>query len=230
MQDDLRYAQEAASEPDPRPYYKEKVLQQEEGHMKRVEILSQRIVFDDVFKIEEATLRFERFNGQMSEPARRLVFERGDAAAALLLNRDTQKVILVEQFRYPTYKKGPGWLLEVVAGMVDQGEQPEETIRREVREEVGYQVSDLQPIATFYVSPGGSSERVALYYAEVGEADRVAAGGGSAAEHEDIEQVELSLPELWTALREGNIVDAKTLIAVQWLQCRLAEQQNVKGT
>jgi nudix-type nucleoside diphosphatase (YffH/AdpP family) len=230
MQDDLRYAQEAASEPGLRPYYKEKMWHQEEAYMKRVEILNQRIVFDDVFKIEEATLRFERFNGQMSEPFRRLVFERGDAAAALLLNRDTQKVILIEQFRYPTYKKGPGWLLEVVAGMVDQGEQPEETIRREVREEVGYQVSDLQPIATFYVSPGGSSERVALYSAEVGEADRVAAGGGSAAEHEDIEQVDLSLPELWTALHEGNIVDAKTLIAVQWLQCRLAGQQNVKGT
>ena len=70
---------------------------------------------------------------------------------------------------------------------------------------------------------------MALYYAEVGEADRVAAGGGRAAEHEDIEQVELSLPELWRALREGTIVDAKTLIAVQWLQCRLAGQHNVKS-
>src|SRR5437660_7000011 len=142
----------------------------EEYNMKRVEVLNQRVVFDDVFKIREATVRHELFNGQMSGPLRRLVFERGDSAAALLLNRDTQKVILIEQFRYPTYKKGPGWLLEVVAGIVDQGEQPEETIRREVREEVGYQVSDLQAIATFYVSPGGSSERVALYYAEIGEA------------------------------------------------------------
>jgi nudix-type nucleoside diphosphatase (YffH/AdpP family) len=198
------------------------VLKQEEGNVKRVEILNQRVVFDDAFKIEEATLRFERVNGQMSDPVRRLVLERGDAAAALLWNRDLQKVILIKQFRYPTYKKGPGWLWEVVAGMVDQGELPEETIRREVHEEVGYQVGDLQPIATFYVSPGGSSERVALYYAEVGEADRVAAGGGSAAEHEEIEPVELSLPELWTALHEGNIVDAKTLIAVQWFQSRLA--------
>jgi len=177
------------------------------------------------YHVSFETLRFERFNGQMSEPVRRLVFERGDAAAALLWNRDMQKVILIKQFRYPTYKKGPGWLWEVVAGMVDQGEQSQETIRREVHEEVGYQVDDLHPIATFYVSPGSSSERVALYYAEVGEADRVAAGGGCAAEHEDIEQVELSLPELWTALHEGNIVDAKTLIAVQWLQCRLTGQK-----
>jgi nudix-type nucleoside diphosphatase (YffH/AdpP family) len=208
----------------------ENALKQKEGNMKRVEILSQRLVFDDVFKIEEAILRFERFNGQMSEPVRRLVFERGDSAAALVLNQDTQKIILIKQFRYPTYKKGPGWLLEVVAGMVEQGEQPEETIRREVREEVGYQLGDLQPIATFYVSPGGSSERIVLYYAEVGEADRVGAGGGRATEHEDIEQVELSLPELWIALQEGKIVDAKTLIAVQWLQCRLAGQKSEKSS
>jgi nudix-type nucleoside diphosphatase (YffH/AdpP family) len=169
--------------------YKEKVLKHEEGKMKRIEILNQRVVFDDVFKIEEVTLRFERFNGRMSEPVRRLVFERGDAAAALLLNRDMQKVILIKQFRYPTHKKGPGWLWEVVAGMVDQGEQAEETIRREVLEEVGYQVGDLQSIATFYVSPGGSSERVVLYNAEVSEADRVATGGGCAADPRGVKTV-----------------------------------------
>ena len=188
--------------------------------MKRVEVLNQRVVFDDVFKIREATVRHELFNGQMSGPLRRLVFERGDSAAALLLNRDTQKVVLINQFRYPTYEKGPGWIYEVVAGVVDQDEQPEETIRREVREEIGYKVGELQPIATFYVSPGGSSERIVLYFAEVGNADRVSAGGGRAAEHEDIEQVELTLPELWTALQHGDIVDAKTLIAVQWLRGR----------
>ena len=192
--------------------------------MKRVEILNQRVVFNDVFKIREATVRHEKFNGQMSEPLRRLVFERGNSAAALLLNRDTQKVILINQFRFPTYEKGPGWIYEVVAGVVDQDEQPEETIRREVREEIGYKVGELQAIATFYVSPGGSSERIVLYFAEVGNADRVSAGGGRAAEHEDIEQVELTLPELWTALQHGDIVDAKTLIAVQWLRGRLEEK------
>ncbi|GHO69883.1 ADP-ribose pyrophosphatase [Ktedonobacter sp. SOSP1-52] len=187
--------------------------------MRKVDIQQQRTTFDEKhFKIQEATLRFEKFNGQMSEPVQRLVFERGDSAAALLFNRDTQKVILINQFRYPTYEKGPGWLTEVVAGSINENEQPEACIRREIHEEIGYQVHDLTYIATFYVSPGGSSERIILYYAEVGNADQVAVGGGAAGEHEDIEQVELSLNELWSLLEQGKINDAKTLIAVQWLQ------------
>src|SRR2546421_7776323 len=192
--------------------------------MNKVEIKNKRLIFNDLFKIQEAILRYLRFDGRMSRPVRRLVFERGDAVAAIILNRDTQKVTLINQFRFPTYEKGPGWIYEVVAGVVDQDEQPEETIRREAREEIGYKVGELQAIATFYVSPGGSSERIVLYFAEVGNADRVSAGGGRAAEHEDIEQVELTLPELWTALQHGDIVDAKTLIAVQWLRGRLEEK------
>ena len=186
--------------------------------MRKVEIQKKHIVFDNVFKIQEATLRFQKFNGQMSEPVHRLVFERGDSVAALLFNSDTQKVILINQFRYPTYEKGPGWLYEVVAGVIDANEQPEESVRREVREEIGYQIRELTYIATFYVSPGGSSERIILFYGEVGNADRVSAGGGLASEQEDIQQLELALPDLWEALERGDILDAKTLIAVQWLQ------------
>src|SRR5579884_1583754 len=188
--------------------------------MRKVEIRDKHIVFDDVFKIQEATLRFQKFNGQMSEPVRRLVFERGDSAAALLFNRDTQKILLINQFRYPTYEKDQGWLYEVVAGAIDANEQPEESIRREIREEIGYEANALTHIASFYVSPGGTSERIILFYGEVGDADRVSAGGGLASEHEDIQLVELTLPDLWRALENGDIVDAKTLIAVQWLQQR----------
>ncbi len=190
--------------------------------MRNVEIQNKRTVFDDKFKIDEATLRFQKFNGQMSDTVHRLVFERGDSAAALLLNKDTQKVLLIEQFRYPAYEKGPGWIQEVVAGVIDKGEQPEETIRREIREEIGYEVREpLTHIATFYVSPGGTSERNMLYYVEVSNADRVSQGGGKVSEHEDIELVEMTLPELWQALDNGDIVDAKTLIAAQWLRNKL---------
>jgi ADP-ribose pyrophosphatase len=188
--------------------------------MRKVEIQDKHIVFDDVFKIQEATLRFQKFNGQMGEPVRRLVFERGDSAAALLFNRDTRKILLINQFRYPTYEKGQGWLYEVVAGVIDANEQPEESIKREIREEIGYEANELTHIATFYVSPGGTSERIILFYGEVGDADRVSAGGGLASEHEDIQLVELTLPDLWQALGNGDIVDAKTLIAAQWLQQR----------
>lgn len=188
--------------------------------MRKVEIRNKHIVFDDVFKIQEATLRFQKFNGQMSEPVRRLVFERGDSAAALLFNRDTQKILLINQFRYPTYEKGQGWLYEVVAGAIDANEQPEESIRREIREEIGYEANALTHIASFYVSPGGTSERIMLFYSEVGDVDRISAGGGLASEHEDIQLVEVTLPDLWRALENGDIVDAKTLIAAQWLQQR----------
>ena len=192
--------------------------------MRRVEIESKRTVLEGAFTVTETQLRFEKFDGQMSAMVRRLVFERGDSAAALLFNRDTQKVMLIEQFRYPTYEKGPGWLLETIAGVIEKDEQPEETIRREIREEIGYAVDELTYIATFYVSPGGTSERITLYYAEVGNADQVAAGGGKASEHEDIQRVDLTLSELWERLDNGTIIDAKTLIAAQWLRRKLSGQ------
>ena len=135
--------------------------------MKKVQIISEKVVFDDKFKVLETRLQFEKFDGQMSEPVRRLTFERGDAAAALLWHRDRQKLLLVEQFRCPTYKKGPGWIIETVAGMVKPGEEPEAAMRREILEETGYQVRELKYIGKFYLSPGGSSERLFLYYGEV---------------------------------------------------------------
>lgn len=193
-----------------------------ENSMERnVDVQNKRMLLDDKFKVQEATVRVTRFDGQMSKPVRRLVFERGDAAAAIIVNSETHKVLLTEQFRYPAYEKGPGWIQEVVAGIIDEGEKPEETMRREIKEEIGYNVHELTPIATFYVSPGGSSERIFLYYAEVNNADHVAPGGGLASENEDIRLVELSLDELWRQLQNGELIDAKTIIAAQWLQLRL---------
>jgi nudix-type nucleoside diphosphatase (YffH/AdpP family) len=186
--------------------------------MKKVEVQQKKRVLDDFFKIDEAVVRFEQFNGQMSPPVRRLNFERGDAAAVLIFNKEAQKVILVNQFRYPTYEKSGGWLIEIVAGMLDKNETPKECIRREVTEEIGYQVETLIPISTFYTTPGGSSERIFLYYQEVINSDRVSRGGGAETEHEDIQIVELSLPDLWEALDTGKIMDAKTIIALLWFK------------
>jgi nudix-type nucleoside diphosphatase (YffH/AdpP family) len=189
--------------------------------MDKVEIKSKRLIFNDFFKIEEAILRYLRFDGKMSEPVRRLVFERGDAVAAILFNRDTQKVVLINQFRYPTYDKGPGWMHEVVAGIIDPNETPEDALRRELIEEIGYRVGELTHITTLYPSPGGSSERIMLYYAEIADTDKIAGGGGLASEGEDIQITEVTLPELWRAVDAGEIMDAKTIIGAMWLRRKL---------
>lgn len=187
---------------------------------RRVEIESREVVFDDFFTIEKATLRFERFDGTMSPTVKRLCFERGDAVAALILNRDTGKLLLTFQFKYPTLEKGDGWIAEVLAGMIDEGETPEEALRREIVEEAGFDIHHTTHIHTFYVSPGGTSERIFLYYVEVGNSDRVGPGGGLASEAEDIRVLEYSPAEAFALLDNGDIQDAKTLIAIMWLRAR----------
>jgi nudix-type nucleoside diphosphatase (YffH/AdpP family) len=184
----------------------------------KVDIKSKRLVFDDFFKVEEATLRYQRFDGTMSATVSRRNFVRGDSVAAIVFNADTQHVILVNQFKYPTYDKGPGWICEVVAGILEESESPEDAIRRELIEEIGYRSRRLRHISTFYVSPGGTSERIILFYAEVTNEDRIGSGGGVEAEGENIRLVELSLSDLHSALESNDIVDAKTLVGALWLQ------------
>jgi nudix-type nucleoside diphosphatase (YffH/AdpP family) len=186
----------------------------------RVEIHSRRRIFDGFFKIEEADLAYERFDGTMTPPLKRLVFERGDSVAAIVYHREEKRLLFLRQFRYPTYEKGPGWLTEVVAGMQEHGEPAEDALRREIVEELGYEVAHLEPITTFYVSPGGSSERIILFYAEVNAAGKVGPGGGLMEENEDIVAVSWSPAELAEAVAAGQIQDAKTLIGILWFQAR----------
>ncbi|MGE5344300.1 MAG: NUDIX domain-containing protein [Candidatus Omnitrophota bacterium] len=193
----------------------------EKTQNKRVIIEKKQLVFNDRFKIEEAYLKYEKFNGDLSPTMRRLNFERGDAAAIMVYNTDTQTVILTDQFRYPTYGKGDGWLIEIAAGVLDKDEKPEDTIKREMIEEIGYKVNQLVPLYTFFTTPGGSSERIFLYYAEVTNADNVSDGGGIESDGEDIRIVEYTLAELWNALDTGTLQDAKTLIAALWLRNNL---------
>jgi nudix-type nucleoside diphosphatase (YffH/AdpP family) len=140
--------------------------------------------------------------------------------AAVVLHRESQQLLFTEQFRFPTLAKASGWILEVMAGMIDAGEAPDATLRRELEEELGYRVAHLEPISSFFVSPGGSSERIWLYYAEVSDATRVSAGGGLALEDEEIRVVAMSFDEARTALRDGRLPDAKTIIGLQWFFAR----------
>ena len=193
----------------------------------RAVIERERRVFDDFFKIDEFLVSHEQIDGTMSASQKRLVFERGDSVAVLLLNVDSKSVVLVAQFKVPALvgrrrddrSTTDGWIIETVAGMVDANETPEAAAIRETFEETGYQVRQPQLLSRFFSSPGGTSERVFLYFAEVSDADKIGKGGGI--EDEDIKIVQLTIDELFSRLSEKSIEDPKLLVAACWLQSRL---------
>jgi ADP-ribose pyrophosphatase len=155
----------------------------------------------------------------MSPLVRRLSLERGDSVAVLVFNQTTDKLILVSQFRYPTYQNQDGWIIEAIAGMVDPGETPEESAQREVQEETGLNIDRFEHITTFYPSPGGSSERIHLFYSEVsGDKAKYQETSGLIGEGEDIKAVEITLTDALERIKSGEIVDAKTIIGIYWLE------------
>ncbi len=186
----------------------------------RVEILKRERLLDRFFKVDQVTVSHEKFNGEMSEPFPYLVLERGDAVAALLYDPERRKVIAVNQFRLPTRDKGQrrGWLIEAVAGMMSAGEKPEQTLVREVEEETGYQLTQWQHISTFFSSPGGTSELIYLYYAEVRSTNKTGKGGGIS--DEDIDVVEYDIDQFFQLLNSRAFEDPKLIIAGQWLQAQ----------
>jgi nudix-type nucleoside diphosphatase (YffH/AdpP family) len=190
-------------------------------------ITQQRRLFDDFFKIDELMVAHQKNDGTMSSVQRRLVFERGDSVAVLLFNRERNTIVLVEQFKVPALvarrRDEPtttdGWLVETLAGMIDAGETPQMAAIRETLEETGYRIATPELIGRFFASPGGTSERVFLYFAEVGDTDRVSAGGGI--EDEDVKVLEVGLDQAFEQLARGLIEDPKLAIAAYWLQNRL---------
>jgi len=199
----------------------------------KVEIISEKRVFDHFFKIDEAHLRYERFNGEMSAEVTRLNFERGDSAAVILHDPLSDTVIMTEQFRYPTYTKDKdhAWILEIPAGTIEENENadPTITLRRELMEEIGYSVKSFRKIASFFVSPGGTSERIHLFYAPIRPTDKTAKGGGLVSEGENVKMVTMGVKEALYKITTGDIIDAKTIIGLQWLQINRATLPPVPG-
>ncbi|MGF1525377.1 MAG: NUDIX domain-containing protein [Candidatus Competibacterales bacterium] len=184
----------------------------------RVEVLERHGAHRGYFAIDRYRLRFELYGGGYSEPLWRECFERGRAVAVLPFDPVADRVVLVEQFRVGALASGAArpWLWEVVAGIVEPGESDIEVAHRESLEEAGLALFDLAPIGQYYVSPGGSSERVSLFCARVDAASGVALGG-VAGENEDIRVLAVDRREAMAWLDRGEICVAPAVIALQWL-------------
>jgi ADP-ribose pyrophosphatase len=183
-------------------------------------------VFDDYelysrsfFQMREGHLKYKKYSGEWSVKLRRPYFERGDSVAAIMHHPENDTIVLTGQFRYPAYVRdnNRAWLLEIPAGSVERDESPRETMSREIIEETGYESEVLHHIHTFFVSPGGTSERIHLYYARLDTDDPRHEGGGLDSEHEDIRVLNLPVDTALEKLHRGEILDAKSIIALQWL-------------
>lgn len=182
-----------------------------------VEIIEKKVCYEGFFRIERYRLKHQLYNGSWSSEIVRELFERGHAAAVLPYDPVRDEVILIEQFRVGALDAPDGpWLMEIVAGVIDEGETTEDVVKREAVEEAGCTITELMPICDYLVSPGGTSEMISLY---CGRVDATGVGGihGLDEENEDIKVTAIPYHDALSLLDSGKINSASPIMAMQWL-------------
>ena len=188
-----------------------------------VQIIEREACFRGFYRLDRLHLRHRQFSGEMGPALSRELFVRHDAVCVLPYDPQRDTVVLIEQFRVGAMEKSANpWLLELVAGLIDKDEQPEQVALREALEEAGLDLTSLWPVTQYYPSPGGSDERVHLF---IGRCDSAGAGGvhGLAEEGEDIRVHVWALEDALAAVKDGRIDNAASIIALQWLALNRAE-------
>ncbi|MGA5318100.1 NUDIX domain-containing protein [Streptomyces pseudogriseolus] len=183
----------------------------------RVRILDVQVLSCDWSVLRKTTFDYRHGDGHWSREQRE-TYDRGDGATVLLHNVLRSTVLLTRQFRLPAYVNGhpDGMLIETAAGLLD-GDTAEEAIRREVAEETGRRIGEVEHVFDVCMSPGSVTERLHFFAAPY-ESTTAQAGEtrGLADEGEDIEVLELPFPAALAMIRSGEIADAKTVMLLQW--------------
>ena len=181
----------------------------------RIRVKDVRLLSDNWYTLKTTTLEWQRADGEW-QTQHRETYDRGNGATLLPYNRARRTVMLVKQFRYPAYVNGcDDLLIEAAAGLLDN-ESPETRIRTEAEEEIGYRLRDIRKIFEAYMSPGSVTEKLHFFVAEYQPDMKIGAGGGNPDEGEDIEVLELAIDEALAMISDGRIMDAKTIMLLQW--------------
>ena len=202
-----------------------------------VEVIEKTTPFQGYFRLDYYSLKHRLFEGGWSGEMSREIFERGHAVSLLPYDPDLDRIVLIEQFRPGAYAAlasgwfdddASPWLVECIAGIIEKGESPEDVARREMVEETGLEISQILPINHYLVSPGGSSESV---FSFCGRVDASNAEGifGVTEEHENIRVFSVSTQHAFELLDQGRIINAMTIIALQWLRTNLGHVRNEWG-
>ena len=188
-----------------------------------VEIIEKTTPYKGYFRIDRYVLRHRTHAGGWTAPMAREIFERGHAVSVLFYDPDRDEVGLIEQFRPGALAAGQQpWLIEVVAGIIDDGETPEGVAIREAQEEAGVVVEDIVPVCFYLVSPGGSTETMQVFCAKV-DATTLSGHHGLAEEGEDIRVFSIAADEAIGWIATGKIANSMTIIALQWLALNRAQ-------
>src|SRR5471032_2308210 len=192
----------------------------------RVRIHHVEVLSHDWYLLQKTIFDYRRADGSWQTMTRE-TYDRGNGATILLYNRARRSVILIRQFRFPTYGNGhDGFLIEAAAGLLDHA-SPEERIKAEVEEETGYRVSEVRKVFEAFMSPGSVTERLYFFVAEYEPGSRAGTGGGIAEEGEDIEVLELPIELAVEMMRSEERRVGKTIMLLQYAQLHLFPDESV---
>ncbi|GAB3331350.1 GDP-mannose pyrophosphatase NudK [Larkinella ripae] len=179
----------------------------------RVQLLKQEILSDNWYVLRKVTFNYLRKDG-VWETQSREAYDRGNGATILLHNPEKNTIILTRQFRMPTYVNGnaSGMLIEACAGLLDN-DNPEDAIRRETEEETGFVVTNIRKVFEAYMSPGSVTEKLYFFTADYSDLTEKRIGGGI--DEEEIDVLEIALPQAMEMIARGEIVDGKTIMLIQ---------------
>ncbi len=184
----------------------------------KVKNIQTEVLSKNWYTLNKIDFDYQLKNGEWVRQSRES-YDRGNGACILLYNTHKKTVVLIKQFRMPSYVNGnrTGMMIEVCAGLLD-GDDPETCIIKETEEETGYKIKNVKKVFESYMSPGAVTEIIHFFVAEYDEQMKVSEGGGLDIEHEDIEVLEYDFETAVQMVRNGEIKDAKTIMLIQFAQ------------
>jgi GDP-mannose pyrophosphatase NudK len=182
----------------------------------RVKIKRTEVLSDNWYQLNKITFDYLRNDGTWQTQIRES-YDRGNGAAVFMYNKQTKNIILIKQFRLPSYLNGNknGLLIETCAGLLDD-DNPETCIKKEILEETGYKINNVSKVFEAYMTPGAVTEQIHYFIAEYTDNMKTDKGGGLISEEEDIEVLEMPFTKAIDLLNKGAIKDAKTMLLIQY--------------
>jgi GDP-mannose pyrophosphatase NudK len=187
---------------------------------KTIHICDVETIAHDKGKLVNVSYEQRRRDGEQQR-RKREIYDNGNSAVILPYDPDHKTVLLTRQLRLPVFlQDGTERTVEACAGKLD-GEKAEQRIVKEMQEELGYRIAKVQPLFELYASPAAVMEKISFFTCAYSPADKVSDGGGLKEEGEDIDVVEVTLEKAAAMIATGEIVDAKTVVLIQYLSNRV---------